>query len=185
MLQHGLVNELLERRNRLDGDWTEAVRLLAPLSRKGWVLLGVLVGLVLLLATVAQLRSNEATSKGKLLLQQEFWWGGVVAAADGGGGTLVAASGEEGGKTCKTTAVGPAGTVVDSLGMQCNARDVSESGCCFSGWHPQASGTSHCATCRSSGCCQTMNDCVQVYLFGFFLCLRFVFFSYFFGVLKT
>jgi hypothetical protein len=159
VLQHGLVSELIERRSR--ADWAEAARLLVPASKKGWVVFGVLVALVLLLGTLAQLRDDgETQSKGMLLLRKEFWWG-VLSTTRGDRGLVtesVAAM-----KTCRATTAGPLGTVVDSLGLQCKVSELSDSGCCFGGWQPQASGAgAHCGTCRDSGCCQTYLDCVQV-----------------------
>jgi hypothetical protein len=137
VLQHGLVSELIERRR--EAAWAEAARLLVPASKKGWVVFGVLLALVLLLGTLALLREDgETQSKGMLLLRKEFWWG-VLASPRAGRGLVtetVAASK----KTCRSTTAGPQGTLVDSLGLQCKASELSESGCCFGGWQPQASG---------------------------------------------
>jgi hypothetical protein len=73
VLQHGLVSEMLERRNKQDV-WYEALLLLIPSSKKGWVLLGVLIGVVLVLASVSQFR-EVGQAKGALLLRDSFWWG--------------------------------------------------------------------------------------------------------------
>lgn len=52
----------------------EALRLLIPSSRKGWVLLFLLAAALLAVASLAQFRV-VGEGKGAMLLRESFWWG--------------------------------------------------------------------------------------------------------------
>lgn len=78
VLQHGLVSELLERRSQQETYW-EAIRLLVPSSRKGWVLLMLLFAAVLVLGSFSQFQPVGEERKGILLLRETFWWGALAA----------------------------------------------------------------------------------------------------------
>ncbi len=154
VLQHNLVNELLLERGRQRSEWSEALRLLVPSSRKGWVLFFVFVVFLALLVSVSQFREDNKQGKGLLMLRETFWWG--VLASSGQHQQLQLSEHA----VCETTVAGPAGQVVDSAGLKCLVEEVAANGCCFGGFAPATSPTNPCIGC-ASGCCGSFLDCVS------------------------
>lgn len=156
ILESSMISELYERRRRIEA-W-DALEMLLPTSRRGWVLLVGLTTLAFILWSVQGLHVSVSMQRGHVELsanaqiwERKLWWSFVTRQ-----GRI-----NPGASTCLVTK-GSKRNVVDSRGVQCSWDAVGADGCCTAPAVPVAPPTEHCASCRDSdGCCNTYEDCVQ------------------------
>ncbi len=157
ILEHAMINELYERRKSLTSTTLrDALTLLMPTSKRGWVALVGLLSMLLVLWTVLALRNSSLAGNSEWSVREsdrQLWWAFVTRRHFQKPATA---------QRCRTTVVGAAQRVVDSHGVQCRVDMLrAADGCCSAAVNDKV-GREHCASCRDKdGCCRSYEDCVQ------------------------